>query len=81
MRCIDIEEAKTNLAKYIAMLQERLENEVVITRNGKAIAKLLCPKENQRRMRLGAGLLLSKTKSFTLKDEADKLDRSFGYRP
>lgn len=74
---ISIYEAKTQLSKYIALLESGEANEIIILKNGKEVAKIV-PSINKKQ-RLGAGLKFSESLNFKLKDEDDKLDELFGY--
>ena len=77
MRQISIYEAKTQLSKYIALIESGEENEIIILKNGKEVAKIV--PSNSNKQRLGAGLKFSKPLEFKLKDENDNFDELFGY--
>ncbi len=79
MREISVYEAKTQLSKYIALLEKGQEKEIVILKNGKRVAKLV-PSISDSFVRLGAGLLVSEAKPFTLKDPAYDTETLFGYK-
>ena len=74
---ISIYEAKTQLSKYISMLSSGEEEEILILKNGKPVAKLISSEQEEHR--LGAGIAISGTKPFALKDPDYKVEELFGY--
>ncbi|MBE6134680.1 MAG: prevent-host-death protein [Erysipelotrichaceae bacterium] len=76
---ISVYEAKTQLSKYIALLEKGQEKEIIILKNGKRVAKLV-PSLSDSGVRLGAGLLVSEAKPFILKDPAYDMETLFGYK-
>ena len=76
---VNIYEAKTNLSKYIEMLETGKEEEIIITRYDKKIAKIVLFTEKAGVKRLGAAKGILDEKPFTLKDENDDLSSLFGY--
>lgn len=52
---VNIYEAKTNLSKYVDMLEKGEEDQIIITRFGKKIAKMVLYKEDRKIQRIGAG--------------------------
>ena len=72
---INICKAKTNLSKYIKMLEQGVEDEVIIMRDGKEIATLSLYKKK----RVGAALGIIEKKEFSLKDPAYNIEELFGY--
>lgn len=79
MRYASIYEAKTQLSKYISMIENGQEKEVLILKNGKQVARIVKAEDKKATKRLGAGLLLSEFKPFVLKDDDDNLGGEFGY--
>lgn len=79
MRKVNIYEAKTNLSKYVEMLESGQEEEIIITRYDKKVAVLKLYKEKPAKKRLGFGLNKLEKKAFVLKDPSDKTDELFGY--
>lgn len=76
---VNIYEAKTNLSKYVEMLESGQEEEIIITRYDKKVAVLKLYKEKPNKKRLGFGLNKLEKKEFVLKDPSDKMDELFGY--
>ena len=76
---VNIYEAKTNLSKYLEMLENKVEEEIIITRYDKKVAVLKLYQEDNKKKRLGAALGTLEKKEFVLKDPNDKLDELFGY--
>ena len=76
---VNIYEAKTNLSKYVEMLETGKEEEIIITRYDKKIAKIVLFTEKVGVKRLGAAKGILDEKPFTLKDENDDLSSLFGY--
>ncbi len=79
MAKVNIYEAKTNLSKYIEMLESGKEEEIVITRYDKKVAKIILFKSGAKKKRLGAALGILPKKDFALKDPEYKIDELFGY--
>ncbi len=78
MHKISVREAKTQFYKYLSILSNGSENEIVVTKNGKPVAKLVPIKPPVKR-RLGAGLLFRKAKPFVMDDPSDNFGKRFGY--
>ena len=76
---VNIYEAKTNLSKYVEMLESGKEEEIVITRYDKKVAKIVLYKTEKEKKRLGAASGVLPNKSFVLKDPNDNMDDLFGY--
>ena len=76
---VNIYEAKTNLSKYVEMLESGQEEEIIITRYDKKVAVLKLYQEKTDKIRLGFGLGKIEKKEFVLKDSKDKMDELFGY--
>ena len=74
---ISIYEAKTQLSKYVSMLESGEESEIIILKNGERVAKIV--KENKITQRIGAGLLVTDYKPFVVKDPSDNWEELFGY--
>lgn len=52
---VNIYEAKTNLSKYVEMLEKGDEDQIIITRFGKKVARMVLYKEDRIIQRIGAG--------------------------
>lgn len=77
---VNIYEAKTNLSKYVEMLETGKEEEIIITRYDKVVARLTLFKDEKEVKRIGAGKDYFAGKSYILKSvEDDKLPSLFGY--
>ena len=78
---VNIYEAKTNLSKYLQMLEEGKEEEIIITRYDKKIAKIVLCNEDKDVKRLGAGIGILPDVPYTLDDpELDaEIAKEFGY--
>ncbi len=76
---VNIYEAKTNLSKYVEMLEKGIEDEVVITRYDKKVAVLKLYKEKPKKKRVGAAIGILEKKEFSLKDPAYNIEELFGY--
>ena len=76
---VSLYEAKTNLSKYVSMLAEGKEKDVLILRNGKPIARLVPVEEEAKQVRLGAGLLFGEYRPFDVKDPDYGISKLFGY--
>ena len=50
---VNIFEAKTSLSKLLVLLENRDENEVIIARNGKPVAKLILWQQDPAERRIG----------------------------
>ncbi len=74
---ISIYEEKKHLSNYIALIESGEENEIIILKNGKEVAKIV--PGNSNKQRLGAGLKFPKPLEFKLKDENDNFDELFRY--
>ena len=61
------------------MLENKVEEEIIITRYDKKVAVLKLYQEDNKKKRLGAALGTLEKKEFVLKDPNDKLDELFGY--
>ena len=76
MTAVSIFEAKTNLSKYVSAVADRLEPYVVITRNGKPIARIVPFEEDgSKRIGLAEGRLprLSSLEAFNSIDVGDDM--------
>ncbi len=64
-------EAKTNLSKITKLLEDRVEDVVIISRNGKPILKVTLIDENNRQDLFGCAKGM-----FTIPDDFDEIDIS-----
>lgn len=77
---VSVYEAKTNLSKYLEMLESGKEKEIVITRYGKEIAVLNLYDNKKKKKRLGAAIGILEIKEFNLKDPSfDEIYKAMGY--
>ena len=77
---VNIYELKTNLSKYIDLLETGEESEVVICRYDKQIAKItLLTKEELEKIRVGCGVGIVSDLDFDLKTGFDDIPNLFGY--
>lgn len=79
MAKVNIYEAKTNLSKYVEMLESGKEEEIIITRYDKKVAKIVLFKSNAKKKRLGAAIGFLPKKDFVLKDQSYEIEGLFGY--
>ena len=79
MRTISIYELKAQLSEYIDMIEGGEEEEIVILKNNKTVARITKCHEDEAPIRLGAGLLVAEAKPFVLKSDEDRLDALLGY--
>ena len=78
MRKVNIYELKTNLSKYLQMLEKGEEDEIVICRYDKKIAKIsLCGEKKKKRIGFGDGIVPKK--DFELKKGFEDIPELFGY--
>ncbi len=70
---VNIFQAKTELSKLISLLESEAEDEIVIARNGKPVARILpwAGKSADKRIGVAKGL-------FVVPDDFDALDVSVG---
>ena len=80
MRKVNIYEAKTNLSKYVEMLESGKEDEIIITRYDKKVAVIKLYKEETKKKRLGAAIGILVKKDFVLKDPSYNIEELFGYK-
>ena len=53
---VNMYEAKTNLSRYVEMLETGKEDEIIITRYDKEVAKITIVDKKEEKKRLGAGI-------------------------
>jgi antitoxin (DNA-binding transcriptional repressor) of toxin-antitoxin stability system len=53
MHQVNVFQAKTELSKLISSLEKGVDDEIVIARNGKPVARLLRWEENETKFRIG----------------------------
>ena len=78
MAKVNIYEAKTNLSKYIEMLEKGKEEEIIITRYDKKVARIILYKSSNKKKRLGAAKGIIEEKEFVTKDKAYGITDIFG---
>lgn len=75
---VNVYEAKTNLSKYLELIESGEEKEIVICRYGKKIARITLYND-KRIKRIGAAKGVLKNMPFSLEDADDEIAKSFGY--
>ena len=78
MAKVNIYEAKTNLSKYVEMLESGKEEEIVITRYDKKVARIVLYKDSASKRRLGAAKGIVEERAFVTKDPAYGTEDDFG---
>ena len=73
---VSIYEAKTNLSKYLDMLEKGKESEIIIARYDKIVAKLVLAEEKQ--LPLGLGRKMFGKKRINLDVDNDEIIKEFG---
>ena len=76
---VNIYEAKTNLSKYVELLEKGQEEEIIITRYDKKVARITLYAEKKNVKRIGAGKDILGNKEFVLKSDEDDFAALFGY--
>lgn len=74
---VNIYELKTNLSKYIEMLEKGEEDEIVICRYDKKVAKISLYESGKPRLGFGKGII--KEADFDLKKGFEDIPELFGY--
>ncbi|MCV3738123.1 type II toxin-antitoxin system Phd/YefM family antitoxin [Rhizobium sp. TRM96647] len=67
MRTVALRDARSNFSKLVRDIQHGAETEIVITRAGKPVARIL-PVENRKRVGRRLGLMQGKFPPLTLED-------------
>ena len=75
---VNIYEAKTNLSKYVEMLESGKEEEIIITRYDKKVARIVLYKESASKKRLGAAKGIVEEREFVTKDPTYGTSEDFG---
>lgn len=73
MLIVDIKKAENSLPKYIEILEKRLEDEIIIVRDGKKVATLSLYKKK----RVGAANGVLEKKEFSLKSSEYNIEELF----
>ena len=76
---VNIYEAKTHLSKYVEMLENGHEEEIILCRYGKKVAKIVLYEEDKETKRLGAAKGILEKLPFSLEDVDGEIAKSFGY--
>lgn len=80
MMRVGVHEMKSNFSKFIKLLEEEKENEIIITRYGKDVAILKLYEQKNKKKRLGAAIGIIEPKEFDLKDPAfEEIYKAMGY--
>ena len=77
MCTVNMYEAKTNLSKYVELLESGEENEIYLCRRGKKIAKLILIDEKPKKDLFGAGIGILPDKPFVLDSEEYGIEEMF----
>lgn len=75
---VNVYELKTNISKYLELLESGKEKEITICRYGKKIAVISPFEADSSKKRLGAAKGLLKYKEFNLDDDGT-IAKEFGY--
>ena len=76
---VSVYEAKTNFSKYCELLESGAEEEVVVSRYGKKIVKIIRYTEDKPTKRVGAGIGKLADVPYTLDDLDGDIPALFGY--
>lgn len=77
--CIaNVYELKTNISKYLELLESGKEKEIIICRYGKKIAIISSYDNSNKKKRIGAAIGKIKYKDFSLEDDGT-IANEFGY--
>lgn len=76
---VNIYDLKTNFSKYIELLEKGKEEEIIVSRYGKKVARITLYNEEKKTKRLGAALGKLEYMPFSLEDPDDEIAKSFGY--
>ena len=76
---VNIYEAKTNLSKYLEMLENGTENEIIICKYDRKIAVITPYIEKKEIKRLGAGNGILEKMPDSIKEGFDDIPGLFGY--
>lgn len=79
MCIVSMYEAKTNLSKYIEMLEKGEEKEIIVCRYDNKIAKITLYDESEYVDIVGAGKGILKKQDFELKKGFEDIPELFGY--
>ena len=81
MRSINMYEAKTNLSKYVELLESGNEKEIILCKRGKRIAKIVLIEEEGAKPRLDAAKGFLSALDFDLdnKELNEEIAKEFGY--
>ena len=78
---VNVYELKTNLSKYIDLLETGEEKEIIICRYDKQVVKMIpLSKEELEKTRCGCGIGIVEDRDFDLKNGFDDILDSFGYK-
>ena len=70
-------EAKTNLSKYVELLESGEESEIYLCRRGKKVAKLILVDEKPHKSLFGAGIGILPNKPYVLDSEEYGIEEMF----
>lgn len=74
---VNMYEAKTNLSKYVDMLERGDESEIFLCRRGKKVAKLVLVEDEPKKSLLGAGVGILPDKPYVLDSDEYGIDELF----
>ena len=75
---VNVYELKTNISKYLELIENGKEKEVIICRYGKKIAVISAYEQNKKTKRLGAAKGVLEQMEFSLEDDGS-IAKEFGY--
>lgn len=79
MISVNVYELKTNLSKYIEMLESGKEETIVVCRYDKKVAQITLYRKDEKKPRLGCGIGLLEPQKFELKKGFEDIAQTFGY--
>ena len=74
---VNMYEAKTNLSKYVEMLERGDENEIYLCRRGKRVAQLVLHNDSAKKPLIGAGKGILPNKPYVLDSDEYGIDEMF----
>ena len=75
---VNVYDLKTNISKYLELIESGKEEEIIICRYDKKVAVISPYKEGKKKKRLGAAIGILEQKPFSLEDDGT-IAKEFGY--
>lgn len=79
MLLVSVSEFRANFSKYLLLLINGTEEEIIITRRGKRVVKVVPYELKKNHKRVGAGVGILEDKPYTLDDIDGDIPELFGY--